>query len=131
MYRDIPRKEILVVDDDQKNIFALKAILASRGYKVTSAMDSMECIEILHDNNKIGVVLLDMMMPVTDGYETIKMIRDMEGREKLPVIAVTAQAMAGDRQKCLEAGADDYLSKPIDVDLLFQLLPKYLNDSNE
>lgn len=120
-----PQKDILIIDDDSKNIFALKAILASRGYACYTASSAEEGIDMLLNNTDIGIVLMDMMMPEMDGYEALKNIRNNNELSFLPVIAVTAQAMVGDREKCLEAGANDYVSKPIDIDLLLSILNNY------
>ncbi len=111
-------KVILIVDDDQRNIFALRLTLKAKGYQVLSSATAREAITLLESDNDIALVLLDMMMPEIDGYETILLIRDSERISELPIIAVTAQAMSGDREKCLEAGAQSYVSKPIDVDKL-------------
>ncbi len=119
------QKDILIIDDDSKNIFALKATLASRGYACYTALSAEEGIDMLLNNTDIKIVLMDMMMPEMDGYEAIKNIRTNNELSFLPVIAVTAQAMVGDREKCLEAGANDYVSKPIDVDLLLSILNNY------
>lgn len=119
--------EVLIIDDDQKNIFALAATLRAKGWKVRSAGSAEEGMKMLSSNAAIGVILLDMMMPEIDGYETISLIRNNEKLRDIPVISVTAQAMTGDKEKCLAAGADDYVSKPIDVDRLFDLLNKYIN----
>lgn len=118
--------EVLIIDDDQKNIFALAATLRAKGWKVNFAGSAKEGMRMLSSNTAIGVVLLDMMMPGIDGYETISLIRNHEKLKNIPVISVTAQAMTGDKEKCLAAGADDYVSKPIDVDRLFDLLNKYI-----
>jgi two-component system, cell cycle response regulator DivK len=112
---------VLIIDDDSRNIFALKAVLKSRGYDCITASSGAEGLNLLSQRNEISVVLLDMMMPEMDGYETIARIRE-GNRKDIPVIAVTAQAMMGDREKCIEAGANDYISKPIDVDVLTDLL---------
>ncbi|MDR6461999.1 response regulator [Chryseobacterium sediminis] len=117
-------KKVLIVDDDPRNIFALKLTLKARGYAVESCTMAQEALEILKSNPKFSVVLMDMMMPGIDGYEAVRMIRDTPEIKHVPVIAVTAQAMPEDRQKCLEAGADDYVSKPIDVDLLITAIEK-------
>ncbi|MDR2238591.1 MAG: response regulator [Chryseobacterium sp.] len=117
-------KKILIVDDDPRNIFALKLTLKSRGYKVESCTMAQEAIEILKADPAFSVVLMDMMMPGMDGYEAIGIIKDTPEIAGIPVIAVTAQAMPEDRQKCLEAGALDYVSKPIDVDLLMTAIEK-------
>lgn len=119
------QKSILIIDDDSKNIFALKATLASRGYACYTASSAKEGIDMLLNNTDIKIVLMDMMMPEMDGYEALKNIRNNNELSFLPVIAVTAQAMVGDREKCLEAGANDYVSKPIDVDILLRILNNY------
>jgi two-component system cell cycle response regulator DivK len=117
--------EILIIDDEPRNIFALKAVLQSRGYRVQSAASAPEGLERLRRDKGIGMVLLDMMMPDMDGTEALAQIRSDAGLKRLPVIAVTAKAMSGDREKTLAAGADDYISKPVDVDRLLELLKKY------
>ena len=122
-----PGHTILVVDDDQRNIFALSAVLKSRGFTCLPAHNAMECIDILNKSTAVNIVLLDMMMPGIDGYHAIRLIKNVKGYQQPAVIAVTAQAMPGDREKCIEAGADDYISKPVDVDLLLQKLNLYLN----
>ena len=116
---------ILIIDDDSRNIFALKAVLKSRGYQCLSATTGAAGLELLSLRNEISVVLLDMMMPEMDGYETIARIRASK-RSNVPVVSVTAQAMIGDREKCMQAGADDYISKPIDVDQLSSVLNNLL-----
>lgn len=118
--------KVLIIDDDPNNIFALKAVLSSRNVDTLSANSVRGGLSILEKDKDIKLVLLDMMMPDTDGYEMIHIMRSSPALKDLPVIAVTAQAMKGDREKCLEAGATDYVSKPIDVDRLFALLGDYL-----
>ena len=118
-------KEILIIDDDNRNIFALSAVLKAKGYKVSSALSAQDGINLLRAGSSVRVVLMDMMMPEMDGYEALQLIRGDESLRSLPVIAVTAQAMVGDREKCLEAGATDYVSKPIDVDQLLKILETY------
>ncbi|MEJ7679859.1 MAG: response regulator [Segetibacter sp.] len=118
-------KNILIIDDDSKNIFALKVILASRGYSCYTSLSAKEGIDMLLNNTGIKIVLMDMMMSEMDGYEALKIIRNNNKLSFLFVIAVTAQAMVGDREKCLQAGANDYISKPIDVDLLLGKLNNY------
>jgi two-component system cell cycle response regulator DivK len=119
------KKKVLIIDDDPRNVFALSAVLRAKGYPCIVASGSAEGLEKLSANKDTGIVLLDMMMPEMDGYETIKVIRHkMDSR--VPVIAVTAQAMSGDREKCMEAGADGYVSKPIDVDELLDVMRQYL-----
>ena len=115
-------KRVLIIDDDSTNIFALTAVLRSKQFNCTSATSAARGLRILKQNNDIGIVLMDMMMPYMDGYEAIsKMKEDIELRH-IPVIAVTAQAMVGDRERCLDAGAIGYISKPINVDELVNLL---------
>lgn len=111
--------KVLIVDDDPRNIFALGATLKSKGYPCVTATSAQQGLAMLRDDANIGIVLLDMMMPEMDGYEAIPRIKALR---HIPVIAVTAQAMVGDREKCLAAGADDYISKPINVDALLTIL---------
>ena len=116
---------LLLIDDDNRNIFALVAVLRSKGYNVLSATSAQQGIDLMRKENGIKVVLLDMMMPDMDGYEALSIMKEDGQLAAIPVFAVTAQAMVGDRERCLEAGADEYISKPIDVDLLLQLLTAY------
>ena len=124
---DTAKKTILIIDDDTRNIFALSAVLKSRGFNCVSAVSALDGLAILENNNRINIVLLDIMMPEMDGYETVEAIRSNARLANLPVIAVTAQAMVGDKEKTLQAGADAYISKPVDVDELLKLLHQYLN----
>ena len=119
------RNTILLIDDDSRNIFALTAVLKAKGFHTLSASSAHDGLQHLQNNQGIKVVLLDMMMPDMDGYEALRVIRTDEKLSQVPVIAVTAQAMVGDREKCLEAGANDYVSKPIDVDYLMEILNRY------
>ncbi|MES2874211.1 MAG: response regulator [Bacteroidota bacterium] len=121
-----PKKKVLIIDDDNRNIFALTAVLKARGFDCISASGAMEGIDLLTEDSEIGIVLMDMMMPDMDGYEAIDEIRSNEKIRGIPIIAVTAQAMVGDREKALAAGADNYASKPVDVDLLTGILNEYL-----
>ncbi|HZF63893.1 MAG TPA: response regulator [Chitinophagaceae bacterium] len=122
------KKNILLIDDDSRNIFALSAVLRAKGFQVLSATSAPEGIGLLESNKEIDVVLIDIMMPEMDGYEAMGQIRSSASLSKLPVIAVTAQAMVGDREKTLKAGADDYISKPVDVDVLLALLKKHTRE---
>jgi len=122
------KAQILVVDDDLKNIFAMCAVLQSRGYICVSAQSASEGLKHLLENKEIGIVLMDMMMPEMDGYEAITQIKAEKRIRQIPIIAVTAQAMTGDREKCLAAGASDYLSKPVDIDLLITKINHYLSN---
>ena len=113
------QKKVLIIDDDSRNIFALKAVLKSKGFDVITAGGANEGMKVLRAGD-VGVVLLDMMMPDIDGYQTIELIRAHD--ETIPIISVTAQAMVGDRERCLAAGAWAYVAKPVDVDELVGLL---------
>ena len=119
-------KNILLIDDDSRNIFALSAVLRARGYSVIAANSMEEAFAILDDTKNIGIILMDMMMPGMDGYEAIPKIKSDVRYGYLPLISVTAQAMAGDREKSLAAGADEYVSKPVDIDLLSEIIKKHL-----
>ena len=120
-------KEILIIDDDSKNIFALSAVLKAKKYQCISAISAGQGLQLLSANKNIGVVLMDMMMPEMDGYEAIGKMKSDHELKNIPVIAITAQAMAGDREKCIEAGADGYISKPVDVNELLQLLNQLID----
>ena len=119
-------KKILVVDDDVRNVFSLSSILEEKEMQVLFAENGKEAIKQLKETDDIDLVLMDIMMPEMDGFEAMRRIREESGFRKLPIIALTAKAMKGDRQKCIEAGANDYLSKPIDVDKLYSLLQVWL-----
>lgn len=121
----VTMKKVLIIDDDSRNIFALQAVLKAKGFNCLTATGAREGIDLLTKQNEVSIVLLDMMMPDMDGYEALKEIRD-GAHKAIPVIAVTAQAMVGDREKCLEAGANDYISKPIDVDQLLSVLQRFV-----
>lgn len=101
----IATKKILIIDDDSRNIFALHAVLRSKKYDCLSASSAVEGFKILSQHKEVGVVLMDMMMPFMDGYEAIAKMKEDEELKDIPVIAVTAQAMVGDRERCIEAGA--------------------------
>jgi len=113
-------KKVLIVDDDPRNIFALTLTLKAKGYQIESCT-----MDILKKDNQFSIVLMDMMMPEMDGYEAVKIIRETPDINHIPIIAVTAQAMPEDRQKCIDAGAQDYVSKPINVDQLMAVIQKY------
>lgn len=114
------------MDDDERNIIATGALLKAYGASVVVARDGAECLEVLIENTAIEIILLDMMMPVMDGYETLRQIRADDRIKNLPVIALTAQAMRGDNLKCLEAGANDYCSKPINIELFLTQIKKLI-----
>lgn len=119
-------KTVLVADDDVRNIFSLSKALENYKMNVITALDGKEAYQKLQENPTIDVVLLDMMMPQMDGYETARKIRENYQWKNLPVIAVTAKAMTGDREKCIQAGASDYITKPVDIDQLISLLRVWL-----
>ena len=120
-------KTVLLVDDDARNIFALSSVLERRGMKVLTATTGNEAIDLLKTTPDLAIVLMDIMMPEMDGYQTIVKIREDPAYCRLPVIALTAKAMKGDREKCLEAGASDYLAKPVDTDQLLSTLRMWLH----
>ncbi len=120
-------RKVLIIDDDVRNIFSLTSALERHGINVVFAENGAEGIRMLKQAKDIDVVLVDIMMPEMDGYETMQAIRAMEGYASLPMIAVTAKAMKGDREKCLEAGATDYIAKPVDVDQLVSMLRVHMN----
>ncbi|PYL00295.1 MAG: hypothetical protein DME19_05575 [Verrucomicrobia bacterium] len=119
-------KSVLVVDDDIRNIFALTTVLERYNMKVNSAENGREAIEFLKRTPGIDVVLMDIMMPGMDGYDTIATVRNIDSLRSLPILALTAKAMKGDREKCLEAGASDYLAKPVNSEQLLSLLRVWL-----
>ena len=122
----IMNNAILIIDDDNRNIFALSAVLKARGFTTLSASNMIEAFGLLEQPSRVGIILLDMMMPGMDGYEAAAELKRNERYKNIPVVAVTAQAMTGDKEKILAAGADAYLSKPVDVDALVKLLNQYL-----
>lgn len=119
-------KKVLIADDDMRNIFALTALLEQQGMTVIAAEDGKEALDMLEHNNDVDIVLMDLMMPGMDGYEAIKHIRANEKYRKLPVLALTAKAMADDREKSIMAGASDYITKPVDNNKLFSLMRVWL-----
>jgi HAMP domain-containing protein/CheY-like chemotaxis protein/signal transduction histidine kinase len=119
---DLINKGVLVVDDDVRNIFALSSVLERRGMKVSTASTGSEAIDLLEKFPNLSIVLMDIMMPAMDGYQTIQRIRQNPRFRKLPIIALTAKAMKGDREKCFEAGASDYLAKPVNTEQLLSSL---------
>ena len=118
-------RNVLVVDDDIRNIFALSSVLEDYGMDIRTADNGREAIEVARKGG-LDVVLMDIMMPEMDGLDTTREIRRIPGRKDLPIIAVTAKAMKGDRDRCLEAGAWDYLSKPVDTTQLLAVLRLWL-----
>ncbi|WP_420149180.1 response regulator [Spirosoma sp.] len=124
----LEHKTVLVADDDVRNIFSLSKALEQYNMTVIAALDGKEALQKLTETPNVDVVLLDMMMPHMDGYETARKIREHYQWKNLPVIAVTAKAMTGDREKCIQAGASDYITKPVDIDQLISLLRVWLYD---
>ena len=120
-------KRILLADDDMRNIFALSTVFASYKMRIETANNGVEALDVLRKNPDIDLVLMDIMMPKMDGYDAIMKIRDMKKFAKLPVIAITAKAMQGDRQRVLDAGANDYVTKPVDVNKLLSLMRVWLS----
>ncbi len=124
---DLVGKTALLVDDDARNIFALSSVLERRGMKVLTATTGNEAISLVESNPAIAIVLMDIMMPQMDGYQTIGAIRQNPSFGRLPIIALTAKAMKGDREKCLEAGASDYLAKPVNTEQLLLAIRMWLH----
>jgi CheY-like chemotaxis protein/nitrogen-specific signal transduction histidine kinase len=124
---DLVGKTVLLVDDDARNIFALSSVLERRGMKVLSATTGSEALELLGTRSEFAIVLMDIMMPEMDGYQTMAKIRENPALRRLPIIALTAKAMKGDREKCLEAGASDYLAKPVNTEQLLAALRMWLH----
>jgi HAMP domain-containing protein/CheY-like chemotaxis protein/signal transduction histidine kinase len=125
--QDLAGKPVLVVDDDVRNIFALSSVLERRGMKVLSATTGHEALAILDSTPGVSIVLMDIMMPEMDGYKTMQFIRQNPTYRRLPIIALTAKAMKGDREKCLEAGASEYLAKPVNTEQLLSALRMWLH----
>jgi len=119
-------KKILVVDDDMRNVFSIKKVLEDKGIEIVIGKNGKEGLTCLNNNPDVNLVLMDIMMPEMDGYTAIGEIRKQDRFKALPVIALTAKAMKGDRSKCIEAGANDYLAKPFDIDRLFSMLRVWL-----
>jgi len=122
----LKHRKVLVVDDDARNIFALTTVLENQEMDVISATNGRHAVEILQETPGIAVVLMDIMMPEMDGYETMREIRRQPEFRTLPILALTAKAMKGDREKCLQAGASDYIAKPVNTDQLLSLLRVWL-----
>lgn len=126
MERKLKNKSVLIVDDDERNRYALSSYLDMLDMKVFTANDGELAMKLLKSGETIDLILLDMMMPVMDGYEMLRLLRGDAALKDMPVIAVTARAMKGDDVKCLEAGATDYIPKPVDVKTLVSKLAKWL-----
>jgi CheY-like chemotaxis protein/two-component sensor histidine kinase len=124
---DLMKRTVLLVDDDTRNIFALSSVLERRGMEVLTATTGSEALAVLNTRKDVAIVLMDIMMPGMDGYETIQAIRTRAEYRRLPILALTAKAMKGDREKCLEAGASDYLAKPVNIEQLLSALRMWLH----
>ena len=124
---DLLGKSVLVVDDDIRNIFALSSVLERRGMKVFTANTGNEAIQLLESTPELSIVLMDIMMPEMDGYQTMQKIRENPAFRRLPIVALTAKAMKGDREKCFEAGASDYRAKPVNTEQLRAALRMWLH----
>ena len=124
---DLVGRTVLLVDDDARNIFALSSILERRGMRILAATTGNEAIQLIEANDDIAIVLMDIMMPEMDGYQTMEQIRKNADFRRLPIIALTAKAMKGDREKCLDAGASDYLAKPVNTEQLLSALRGWLH----
>ena len=125
------KKKVLIIDDDARNIFALTATLRARRFECISCSSAAEALDLLQSDVAVDAILMDMMMPEMDGYEAIPRIRQIEKRKDTLVLAVTAQAMIGDREKCLQAGMNDYVSKPVDFPSLFRAIGKWSKTKKE
>jgi hypothetical protein len=123
---DFTGRRILVVDDDVRNVFSLTSVLESHGMEVSFAECGQAALDMLQAGMPVDLVLMDVMMPGMDGYDTIRAMRERPELRTLPIIALTAKAMKGDREKCIEAGASDYITKPVDTDQLLSLLRVWL-----
>jgi CheY-like chemotaxis protein len=119
-------RKVLIVDDDMRNVFALTSVMEEKGLELLVASNGQECLDMLEENPDINLVLMDIMMPVMDGYEAMRRIRSQKRFSKLPIITLTAKAMKGDRAACIEAGASDYLAKPVDTEKLVSMLRVWL-----
>ena len=120
-------KKVLIVDDDLRNIFALSSVLERQDMQVLHAENGKDGIRVLEKNQEVEIVLMDIMMPEMDGYDTMRAIRKIARFKSLPIITLTAKAMKGDRDKCIEAGASDYITKPVDVAQLLSLMRVWLH----
>jgi CheY-like chemotaxis protein len=125
----LSHRSILIVDDDVRNTFALVSYLESLDMNIHTAEHGMAALDMLQKNDQIEMVLMDIMMPVMDGYEAMRKMKENRITADIPVIAVTARAMKGDREKCLEAGASDYISKPVNLAALLEKMERLISVS--
>jgi two-component system chemotaxis sensor kinase CheA len=122
----LKNKVVAIVDDEESNVYALRNYLEAEDMKTVVAKNGEELIRLLKGDAQPDIILLDMMMPVMDGYETLSILKENVSFKQIPVIAVTARAMKGDKEKCLEAGAWDYIAKPLDIKLLIDKLTHWI-----
>jgi len=130
----LSNRRILIVDDDIRNTFALVSYLETLDMNIYTAENGFDALDILQKNDQIEMVLMDIMMPVMDGYETMRKMKENRVTADIPIIAVTAKAMKGDQEKCLEAGASDYISKPVNLAALLEKMERLISvskNSNE
>jgi len=123
---EVRTKKILIIDDDSRNIFALTAVLKAKKYTCLSADSASKGFDLIENDRDIAIVLMDMMMPDMDGYQAMAKMKELPNLKNIPVIAVTAQAMVGDKERCLAAGAVGYVSKPIKIDELITQINNHL-----
>ena len=122
------KRKVLLVDDDERNLYALARALKHRGAEVVVAENGQGALDVLLEDDQIDIVLMDIMMPEMDGYEAIKKIRAINRVSSIPIIALTANAMVGDRDKCIAAGASDYLSKPVALQSLMEKINVWISE---
>ncbi|HXB91680.1 MAG TPA: response regulator, partial [Puia sp.] len=122
----LKNKKVLLVDDDMRNIYSLTHVLEEEGMRCVTAENGHAAVQLFKDTPDIDIILMDVMMPGMDGYEATREIRRMHRGLRIPVIALTAKAMKGDREKCLEAGMSDYISKPVNIEQLLSLMRVWL-----
>ncbi len=120
-------KKVLIVDDDMRNTYSLAKVFRTKGLEVLIASSAAKALNVLSENDDVDIILMDIMMPEMDGYEVTRLIRATEAYKEIPIVAVTASAMSGDKEKCLESGANDYMSKPVDVEKLFVMMQMWLS----
>jgi CheY-like chemotaxis protein len=125
---ELSGRRVLMIDDDARNLFAVTSLLERAGMSVVSASTAQEGLGALKDNPTVDAVLMDIMLPGMDGYQATREIRSQTGFEQLPIIALTAKAMPGDREKCLEAGCTDFVPKPVDTDQLIATMQRVLSN---
>ncbi|MBC7926229.1 MAG: response regulator, partial [Bryobacteraceae bacterium] len=128
---ELAGRKVLVIDDDLRNIFALTSVLEQHNLNVLHAENGRAGIELLKNHPDVDAILMDIMMPEMDGYETTRAVRQIPEFRSIPIVALTAKAMKGDREKCLQAGASDYVTKPVDLDQLFSVLRVWIAHGNE